>query len=124
MHPVLQAAVDEALDSFGRDEVTFAERADGSVKVTVSAQDVGTSWEPSIISVTAILLTTFPTPPPYPFYLPAGLRKADGSAVPNMTAVTIDGADAMQLSVRPQGNRAVSSFPALISGVVSWLRDR
>src|ERR1022692_74379 len=116
MHPVLRAAIDDALGSFGMARVTFAERPDGSVKVTVSGLDIGTSWEPSVISVTVVLLTTFPTPPPSPFYLPAAMQKADGSSVPNMSAVAIDGAAATQLSVRPPVNGAVSSFPALVLG--------
>ena len=124
MHPVLQAAVDEAVRDFGPDAVAFSERPDGSVKVTVSGQDIGGGWDPNVVSLTTILLTTYPAPPPYPFYLPAGLRKVDGAAIPNLTAATVDGVAAAQLSVRPQGGRPASSFPALIRGVVSWLRER
>jgi hypothetical protein len=124
MHPVLQAAVDEAAEAFGRDKVTFAERPDGSAKVTVSDLDIGERWEPRVVSITTTLLTTFPSPPPYPFYLPAGLRKADGAAVPNMRAATLDGVAVSQLSVRPQGGRTENSLPALLLGIVSWLRER
>jgi hypothetical protein len=124
MHPVLRAAVDDAAQAFGQDKVTFAELPDGSVKVTVSSQDIGEGWEPNVVSITTTLLTTFPSPPPYPFYLSAGLRKTDGSAVPNMSSATIDGEAVTQLSVRPQGGRSASSFPALIHGVVSWLQNR
>jgi hypothetical protein len=124
MHPVLQAAVDDAAEAFGRDQVTFAELPGGPVTVTVSGQDVGAGWEPRVVSITTTLLATFPAPPPYPFYLPAGLRRIDGGAVPNMTAATIDGVTVTQLSVRPEGGRTASSFPALILGVVSWLRGR
>lgn len=122
MHPVLQAAVDEAAGAFGRDKVTFTELPDGSVKVTISDLDIGEGWVPRTVSITTTLLTTFPSPPPYPFFLPGGLRKVDGNAVPNMRAASIDGVTVIQLSVRPQGGRPESSFPALISGVVSWLR--
>jgi hypothetical protein len=94
------------------------------VKVTVSGQDIGERWQPDVVSITTTLLTTFPSPPPYPFYLPADLRKKDGSAVPNLGSATIDGVAVTQLSVRPQGGRPASSFPALIRAVVSWLRGR
>jgi hypothetical protein len=124
MHPVLQSAVDDAAQDFGQDKVTFTELPDGSVKVTVSGQDIGERWEPHVVSITTTLLTTFPSPPPYPFYLPAGLRKSDGSAVPNLGSATIDGVTVSQLSVRPQGGRPESSFPALIRAVVTWLRGR
>jgi hypothetical protein len=124
MHPVLQAAVDDAAEEFGQEKVTFTELPDGSVKVTVSGQDIGERWEPNVVSITANLLTTFPSPPPYPFYLPADLRKRDGSAVPNMTSATLDGVVVTQLSVRPQGGRPEGSFSALIRAVVSWLRGR
>jgi hypothetical protein len=124
MHPVLQAAVDDAAEEFGQETVTFTELPDGSVKVTVSGQDIGERWEPNVISITTILLTTFPSPPPYPFYLPADLRKKDGSAVPNLGSATVDGVAVTQLSVRPQGGRPESSFSALIRAVVSWLRGR
>jgi hypothetical protein len=124
MHPVLQAAVDEAAEAFGRDKVTFTELPDGSVKVTISDLDIGEGWVPRTVSITTTLLATFPSPPPYPFYLPGGLQKAGGVAVPNMRAATVDGVAVMQLSVRPQGGRPESSFPALISGVASWLRER
>jgi hypothetical protein len=124
MHPVLQAAVDDAAQAFGQEKITFTELPDGSVKVTVSDQDIGERWEPKVVSISAILLTTFPSPPPYPFYLPAGLRKSDGSAVPNLRSTTVDGVTVSQLSVRPQGGRSESSFSALIRAVVSWLRGR
>jgi hypothetical protein len=123
MHPVLRAAVDETAEAFGADTVAFAERPDGSVKVTVSSLDLGGNWEPRVVGIAAILLTTFPSPAPYPFYLPAGLRRADGGPVPNLKAATVDGVAVSQLSVRPLGGRTESSFPALILGVVSWLRD-
>ena len=124
MHPVLRAALDDAAETFGPDKVTFTELPDGSVKVTVSGQDIGEGWGPRAVSITTTLPATFPSPPPYPFYLPAGLRKTDGGATPNMRAATIDGMDMIQLSVRPQGGRTESSFPALICGIVSWLRER
>jgi hypothetical protein len=124
MHPVLQAAVDDAIQAFGPDKVTFTEQPDGSVKVTVSGQDIGERWAPRIVTITTILLTTFPSPPPYPFYLPAGIHRVDGGVVANLTPTTIDGVGVNQLSVRPQGGRPESSFPALISGIVFWLRDR
>jgi hypothetical protein len=122
MHPIIRAALDDAAETFGPDKVAFTELPNGSVEATVSGQDIGDGWEPGIISITTTLLTTFPSPPPYPFYLPAGLRKTDGKAVSNMTAVTIDGIDMLQLSVRPQGGRPESSFASLIRGVTSWLR--
>jgi hypothetical protein len=124
MHPVIRAALDDAAETFGPDQVTFTELPDGSVKVTVWGQDIGEGWEPRVVSITTTLLTTFPSPPPYPFYLPAGLRKTDGTTVPNMGATTIDGISVIQLSVRPLGGRPESSFPALIWGVASWLRSR
>ena len=124
MHPVIKAAIEEAGDAFGREQVTFAELADSSVKVTVSGLDIGDGWDPRIISITTILLTTFPSPPPYPFNLPAALRKADGGTLPNMRPATVDGVVVSQLSVRPLGSQPTSSFPALIRAVVSWLRDR
>jgi hypothetical protein len=122
MHPVVRAALDEAAETFGPDRVTFTELPDGSVKVTVSGQDIGDGWVPRIVSITTTLLATFPSPAPYPFYLPAGLHKVGGGTAGNMTPVTIDGADAIQLSVRPQGGRPECSFPALICGISSWLR--
>jgi hypothetical protein len=124
MHPVLRAALDDAVEAFGPDQVTFTELPGGPVKVTVSGQDIGEGWEPRIVSVTATLLATYPSPPPYPFYLPAGLRRTDGAAVGNLTEATIDGTTATQLSVRPKDGRPASSLPALIRGVVSWLRGR
>lgn len=124
MHPVIRAALDDAAETFGPDQVTFTELPDGSVKVTVWGQDIGEGWEPGVVSITTTLLTTFPSPPPYPFYLPADLRKTDGTTVPNMRATTIDGIGVIQLSVRPLGGRPESSFPALICGVASWLRSR
>ncbi len=123
MHPVLRAALDEAAEAFGPDKVAFTEMPDGSVKVTISGMEIGDGWVPQTVSITTTLLVTFPSPPPYPFYLPAGLRRADGRAVPNVRAVTINGTAMTQLSVRPRGRRAEGSFPALIRGVASWLRD-
>jgi len=122
MHPVVRAALDDAAETFGPGNVAFTELPAGSVKATVSGQDIGGGWVPSVISITTTLLTTFPSPPPYPFYLPGDLRKADGTAVPNMRAAAIDGINVIQLSVRPQGGRPESSFPALICGITSWLR--
>ena len=122
MHPVLRAALEEAAEAFGPDKVAFTEMPDGSVKATVSGVEIGDGWVPQTVGITTTLLVTFPSPPPYPFYLPAGLRRADGGAVPNMRTATIDGAVVTQLSVRPQGGRAESSFPALIRGVAAWLR--
>lgn len=123
MHPVLRAALDEAVEVFGPDKVAFTEMSDGSVKATISGLEIGDGWVPQTVGITTMLLVTFPSPPPYPFYLPAGLRRADESAVPNMRAATIDGTAVTQLSVRPLGGRAENSFPALICGVASWLRD-
>jgi len=122
MHPVIRAALDDAGETFGPDKVAFTELPDGSVKATVSGQDIGDGWEPRIISITTTLLATFPSPPPYPFYLPAGLRKTDGRTVPGMTAVTVGGVDMIQLSVRPQGGRPEGSFAVLICGITAWLR--
>jgi hypothetical protein len=124
MHPVVRATLDDAAETFGPGNVTFTELPDGSVKVTVSGQNIGEGWAPSVISITTTLLATFPSPPPYPFYLPGDLRKTGGTAVPNMTAATIDGIDVIQLSLRPQGGRPEASFPALICGITSWLRGQ
>jgi hypothetical protein len=122
MHPVILAALDEAVETFGPEKVTFTELPDGSVRVTVSGQDIGEGWEPRIVTIKTTLLATFPSPAPYPFYLPAGLRKTDGKQIANVTQATIDGSAVTQLSVRPLGGRTESSFPALICGVSSWLR--
>jgi len=124
MHPVIRAALDDAAETFGPDKVTFTEQPDGSVKVTISGHDIGENWDPQVISITTTLLTTFPSPPPYPFYLPAALRKTDGTTVPGMSSTTIDGTDVIQLSVRPKGGRPETSFPALICGIASWLRSQ
>lgn len=124
MHPVLRASLDETVEVFGPDKVIFTELPDGSVRVTVSGLDLGQGWEPRVVGITATLLTTFPSPAPYPFYLPAGLRKTDGGAVPNLGLATVDGVAVSQLSVRPLSGRTESSLPALILGVVSWLRGR
>lgn len=123
MHPVLRAAIDESVAAFGVERVTFTERPDGSVKVTVAGVDLGDTWSPQVSEITTTLLVSFPATQPYPFYLPAHLNRTNDKAMPsNLQRVTLDGQAVLQLSVRPLGNRTVESFPALIAGVVSWIR--
>jgi hypothetical protein len=123
MHPVLQAAIDDATAAFGPDNVVHVELPDGTVRVTVRGQDAGEKWQPQFVDITANLLVTFPTTQPYPFYLPADVSRTSGAMPSNMTRVNLDGVAFTQLSVRPQGGRTVDSFAALIGGVASWLRS-
>lgn len=123
MHPVLQAAIDESIAAFGVERVAFTERPDGSIRVTVSGLHLGDTWSPQVTEITTTLLISFPATQPYPFYLPANLNRTNGEAMPsNFQTVTVDGHAALQLSVRPQGNRTVESLPALVAGVVSWIK--
>lgn len=123
MHPVLQAAIDESVAAFGAHRVAYAERPDGSVRVTIRGAELGDTWDPQMTDITTTLLVSFPTTQPYPFYLPPNLKRAEGKAMPsNFQNVVVDGQAALQLSVRPLGNRTVQSFPALIAGVASWMR--
>jgi len=123
MHPTLQQAVDEAVATFGPDAVSVVERPDGSVRVTVKDLDLGPGWEPSRIELGTVLLTTYPVPAPYPFYLTKGLHRVDGKSVPNLQQVPDQGDTISQLSVRPLGNQAFATLPALLLAVVSWLRS-
>jgi len=124
MHPVLQATIDESVAAFGVERFTYTERPDGSVKVTVRGLDLGDTWSPQMSEITTNLLVSFPATQPYPFYLPATLTRPNGVAMPsNFQQVTVEGQLVWQLSVRPLGGRSVDSFPALIAGVVSWIRS-
>ena len=100
IHPRTSAAISDVEATFGADHVTYSEQADGSVLVTVEGADLGNGWAPRIVELSVKLPPSFPDTMPYPWYLPAGLRRTDGTTVERLTETTVsDGIKRSQLSL-------------------------
>ena len=124
MHPVIRAALDDAADTFGPDKVTFTELPDGSVKVTVSGRDIGEGWEPQVVSITTTLLTTFPSPAALSV-LPGGRPAEDRRDNGLQHEDRHHRRHRRDPAVGPPAGRTTGKpFPALICGIVAWLRSR
>jgi len=121
MHPRIAAAINDIESTFADHEVTHAELADGSVWVTVARVDFGLGWVPRAGDLTVKLAPTFPDSGPYPWYLPAGIRRDDAIPVDRITPVNVDGTDRAQLSVNGPWSPG-DSLGARVVGVLHWLR--
>lgn len=122
VHPVVEAAVNDVVAQFGRDVVEARELADGSVWVTVRDRCLGDAWIPSRVDLSVKILPTFPSTPPYPFYVTAGLRPVEKAAPPNLVPSTqVDGQTVAQLSLnKPFGS--ADTLAARLVAVLDWLR--
>lgn len=122
MHPLISAAVNDVVAQFGNDVVDAAEQADGSVWVTVANRSLTDQWEPQTVDLSVKLWPTFPSTPPYPFYLTADVRHVNGAQPPNLQPrVEVDGRVVAQLSLnKPFSER--DSLAARLVAVLEWLR--
>ena len=121
-HPVVAAAVVEVISTFGEEQVESVDLPDGAVWLTVKDRDLGDSWTPSMIPLTVKLLMTYPNPPPYPFYVPATLRRTDGTPVTNLTRAVVDGVEYGQLSLNRPFDPARETLCARLVAAVDWIR--
>lgn len=122
MHPVVEAAVNDVAAQFGRGVVDARELADGSVWLTVHDRCLGDAWSPPRVDLSVKILPTFPSTPPYPFYLTAGIRPVEKAAPPNLIPMTqVDGETVAQLSLnKPFGD--TDTLAARLVAVLEWLR--
>jgi hypothetical protein len=124
LHPNLSCAIAEVEGTFGRDRVTVLEPGDGTAIVTVAGVDVGEKWTPSTVALTIQLAVTFPTTPPYPYYVTAGLQRTDGAAVSNMTAnVPLAGHTYNQLSLTNRPMRPDETLSERLLAAIAWFRN-
>jgi hypothetical protein len=122
MHPVIEAAINDVAAQFGSDVVDARELGDGSVWVTVHDRCLGEEWTPSKVDVSVKILPTFPSTPPYPFYVTAGLRPVNKAAPPNLNPLThVDGQPVAQLSLNKPFSDA-DTLAARLVAVLEWLR--
>jgi hypothetical protein len=122
MHPVIGAAVQEVVATFGQDEVHVRELTDGSQWLTVRNRDIGAEWTPSVVDLSVKLLLTYPNPPPYPFYLPATLRRANAAVINNLTTAVVDGIEYGQLSLNRPFDPSKETLSSRLVGVLDWIR--
>jgi hypothetical protein len=123
MHPRIAAALGDLETTFGGYRVTHTELADGSVWVTIADVDFGAGWTPRAGDLSVKLAPTFPDTGPYPWYLPVGMCREDGSVLDRINPVTIDGINRAQLSVNAPWLPS-DSLGARVVGVLHWLRVR
>jgi hypothetical protein len=122
IHPRVSAAVADLKATFGRDQVTHSELADGSVWVTLEGVDLGEGWAPRVVAISVKLAPTFPDTMPYPWYLPAALCRVDGLVVDRLRPVgAVEGIDRAQLSLGGAWSPN-DSLGARVHGVIRWLR--
>jgi hypothetical protein len=122
-HPLVASAIDQVTAVFGDDAVLVESAPDGGVWVTLKDRDLGPGWAPHVVDVSVKLLPTYPTTPPYPFYVTTGLARADGGQVPNLNEVEVDGRRVGQLSLNKPFD-AGDDLAARLVAVLDWLRQR
>jgi hypothetical protein len=122
MHPRIAAAIGDVEATFPDNAVTHAELSDGSVWVSILGVDFGIGWAPRNGDLAVKLAPTFPDTGPYPWYLPAGIRRVDGTAADRITPAEVDGMTRAQLSVNAPWNPG-DSLGARALGVLRWLHS-
>ena len=123
-HPVIQRAIDEVVATFGDDHVEVSPADGGATWVAVTGRDVGEQWNMSTTAITVKVLSTYPTTPVYPFYLPAGFAKKVGGNPGNLAAATVDGRSFVQLSLNKPTSDSPETLATRIVGAIAWLRGQ
>jgi hypothetical protein len=123
-NPAHAVAVESVRDAFPRHEVQIDEPGDGTTVVTVHAVDIGPGWNVRLIDLAVKLQVTFPSSPPYPFYGPAGMARADGHAFAQIQPqVPFDGGARTQISLNRPFDPATETLASRLVGVIAWLRS-
>lgn len=123
-NPAHAVAVGSVRDAFPGHDVHIDEPADGTTLVTVRAVDIGPDWNVRMIDLAVKLQVTFPSSPPYPFYGPAGMARADGRAFPQIQPqVPFDGGARTQISLNKPFDPATETLASRLVGVIAWLRS-
>ncbi len=122
--PTHASAIDTVRDAFPGHTVDVDAPGDGTTIVTVRDIDVGAGWNVTAIDLAIKLQITFPSSPPYPFYGPAGMARADRRSLSQIQPqVRVDGEVRTQISLMKPFNPAVETLGARLVAVVGWLRD-
>lgn len=124
LSPLTSPAVNSVRDAFADHAVDVEEAGDGTALVTVRDVPIGAGWSPPTIDLAVKLQVTFPSTPPYPFYGPAGMTRADQLALPAIQPhVLVEGAPKTQISLTKPFDPAVETLGTRFAAVVRWLRD-
>jgi len=123
-NPTHAAAIETVRDAFADHEVVVEEPGDGTTVVTVRDIEVGCGWNVTRLDLAVKLQVTFPTSPPYPFYGPAGMARADGRVLSQIQPqVPVDGLMRTQISLMKPYDPTVETLGARLVSVVGWLRN-
>ena len=119
------AAIESAEAAFGRTRVAGAEQPDGTTLVTVMGVDIGERWTPSIVSMTVPLAVTYPTTPPYPYFVDDGLQLS-GAGVPSNVkhGTTLAGRTYSQVSLSNRDMRADETLAERLVAAIAWFRSQ
>lgn len=121
-HPRTAPFVAQVEETFGEGSVSQTEMPDGSTWLNVAGVDLGPGWNPRTTTLSVKLAPTFPDSAPYPWYLPTGTAKSDGSPVDRLSGpIDLDGSSRLQLSLNAPWSPEFSLADRML-GVVRWLR--
>jgi hypothetical protein len=122
MHPRMAPSLRQVEETFGSTNVASTELPDGFVWIDVAAVDLGPGWNPDVTTLSVKLAPTFPDTVPYPWYLPSGIGRRDGTAVDRLSGpVDLDGRSLTQVSLNAPWS-VDSSLADRMVAVVRWLR--
>ncbi len=101
--------------------------SDGSGGAYVDVPDIGIGprWTPEVITVRFQISYNYPDAAIYPFFAPAGLRRAEGTWPSNMTeGVPFNGETAIQISLRAnRWHPGTDTANGAVHQVRKWLME-
>ncbi len=122
--PVHDAAIESVRASFPAYLVEERMPGDGTVVVCVRGVDIGTGWNQPVVDLEVRLQPSFPTSPPYPYYVGAGLARTDGRSFGQVQPhVGLPEGPRTQISLNKPFDPTVETLGARIASVIAWLRD-
>jgi len=119
----MAAVIAQVEETFGERDVSQTEMADGSIWLDVAGVDLGPGWSPRTTTLSVKLAPTFPDSAPYPWYVPAGTARIDGTALDRLSGpIELDGRSLLQLSLNAPWSPDSSLADRMVA-VVRWLRS-
>jgi hypothetical protein len=123
--PIHLAAIESVEAAFSKKRVAGAEQPDGTTLVTVTGVDIGERWTPSTVSMTVPLAITFPTTPPYPYFVDDGMQLAGVGVPSNMKhGIAVAGRTYSQVSLSNRDMRSDETLAERLIAAIAWFRSQ
>jgi hypothetical protein len=122
--PLHHAAIQSVIRAFAGHEVDVYDPGDGTTVLVIREIEVGAGWNHPVVDLELHLQVTFPTSPPYPYYVVEGLARTDGNAFSQIQPhVVVAGQSRTQVSLQKPFDPTLETLGARLTSVVDWLRD-